>query len=137
PLAAPPGSLGDRLSLLFDRQTRRLRFRGGAHPGTWELKLPDSKSPLRDVYQYYRGWCVGHLLVLRIGSQILAVAPLNEAGEPEPRILWMIETLTDDSAAFRVRTEPGKAGFGDPEIGIFDRFGREAAGVGPVCAGYL
>lgn len=139
PVEASPGSLVSRLDVLIERQTRSIRFAGGGQRGSWEVSLPSNKSPLRFVYNLCHGWGVGSLLIVRAGSELFAIAPLDDHGEPNARILWSLDTsggtpLRELPASVPVPAIPGFREANSRMVGVHDRV---VAQVGPVRAGYL
>ena len=124
----------------IDRGGKRLRFHGGEQRAAWDLALPESRSMFRTANPLHRGWAWGHLLVLRVGSELFGVAPFNEQGDPKASVVWrgnMYGARTTKWNQLGVRIVPSPAGFGLDEVALVDRFGRELGQVGPVQPGYL
>ena len=136
-IAAPVDSLLSRLTVSIDRQSQRLRFQGDVHSGSWELALAESRSPIRDIFQSYRGWGLGQLLVVRVGSHLFGIAPLDETGEANARVLWMVDMLDDEWIGFRMGADAPRLGFPSTAMTTVDKFGREVGLVEPVRPGYL
>ncbi len=130
----------DRLDLSLDRQGRRVRFGGGGHSGTWEVPLPTSNSPIRYHQPSVAAWGRGRVLVLRVGSELFGLAPVDERGEPAAHVLWHLNTLEQSSLpADQLRQEmtPAIPGVRDEEQRLVDPYGHIVAQVGPVCAEFL
>lgn len=140
PMQAAPGSLFNRITVSVERAGRRLRFHGGGQPNAWDLALPDSKSMFRNANPLHRGWAWGHLLVVRIGSELFGVAPFNDQGDPKASIVWRVDMFGARMTKWNqlgVRVRPTPAGFGLDDVVLVDRFGRDLGQVGPVQPGYL
>lgn len=140
PLHAALDSLFNRVSVSVERAGRRLRFHGGGQHNAWDLALPDSKSMFRNANPLHRGWAWGHLLVVRIGSELFGVAPFNDQGDPKASIVWRVDMFGARMTKWNqlgVRVRPAAAGFGLDDVVLVDRFGRDLGQVGPVQPGYL
>ncbi|MCC7419723.1 MAG: PQQ-binding-like beta-propeller repeat protein [Planctomycetaceae bacterium] len=140
PLQAAPDSLFNRISVSVERAGRRLRFHGGGQLNAWDLTLPDSKSMFRNANPLHRGWAWGHLLVVRIGSELFGVAPFNDQGDPKASLVWRVDMYGARMTKWNqlgVRVRPSPPGFGLDDVVLVDRFGRDRGQVGPVQPGYL
>jgi outer membrane protein assembly factor BamB/tetratricopeptide (TPR) repeat protein len=138
PLDPESTVLFDGLDVTIDRQGRRLRFSGGGQRGAWELPLPPSTSSLRYVNYLVQGWGRGRVLVLRVGTELFAVTPFDDRGEPVARVLWTLNTQESGSTSQELLSEqmlPAVPGIRDDELRLIDGFGRAVAQVGPVRAG--
>ncbi len=133
PVQSRPGSLCSELDLWFDTQRKRLHFSGGGHSGGWELPLPEGRSALDDSLR--EGWGVGPMLILQQGTKLLGIAPLDDHGEPRPRILWQAELLENDGGPIVFHRYQPPAGFGHPNALFLDSYHQTIAQVGPVSAG--
>lgn len=137
PMDAVPGSLLDRVNVFVSPNASHLVCQGDWFPGYWEIPIPKSRSPLRELFQTYQGWGLGQLLVVRLGTQMHGVSLLDNTGEPNGRIVWSHDLAEDLSGRFEVREIQNRQGLVESEIVIFDDFGRE---VGQTCvmqAGYF
>lgn len=130
PMDAAPGSLLDRINVSVDANASRLTCQGDWYPGYWEIPLPKSRSPLRELIQTYHGWGLGQLLVVRLGTQLHGVSLLDNTGEPNGRVVWSHDLAEDLSGRFEVGQVQNRQGLGEAEVVIFDEFGRE---VGQIC----
>lgn len=130
PMEAAPGSLLDRINVSVDANASHLICQGDWYPGYWEIPLPKSRSPLRELIQTYQGWGLGQLLVVRLGTQLHGVSLLDNTGEPNGRVVWSHDLAEDLSGRFEVGQMQNRQGLGEAEVVIFDEFGRE---VGQIC----
>lgn len=130
PIEAPPGSLLDRVNVTVDLNASRLLCQGDWYPGYWEIPLPKSRSPLRELIQTYHGWGLGQLLVVRLGTQLYGVSLLDNTGEPNGRVVWTFDLADDLTGRFEVGQVQNRQGLGEAEVVIFDDYGRE---VGQMC----
>ena len=139
PVAAVPGSLCAELDVWLDVPRKRLRFSGGGQRGFWELALPVGLEAIDFEYGLSQGWGVGPILILRAGVDLLGIAPLDDHGEPRPRVLWRVRMLkeTDGAASLGFRVHQPPPGFGEPRVELSDAFEQTVAEVGPVTAGLL
>lgn len=140
PLDVATGDLFERLDVSIDRQGRRVRFASRDHRGFWEVALPPSPNSLRASSQLLAGWGRGSLLLLRAGSELFAIAPFDDRGEPAARLLYAID-LTGGSMVLpdQVRLEPvpGVLGIREDDVRVVTAFGRTLAAVGPVRSSYF
>jgi hypothetical protein len=130
PMDAQPGSLLDRINVSVDANANHLVCQGDWYPGYWEIPLPKSRSPLRELIQTYQGWGLGQLLVLRLGTQLHGISLLDNTGEPNGRVVWSLDLAEDLSGRFEVIEVQSRQGLVEAEVVIFDEFGRE---VGQIC----
>lgn len=137
PVESAPGALFSRMDVGFHWYSGNIvRFVGDGRPGDWTINLPATRSNFRRMPPLVRGWGVGHLLILRLGTEIFAIAPLDEAGEPKARLVWHADTKPD--AQFEgQRLRPARLGFSDVDVQFLDAYDRPLGQVGPVRAGYL
>ncbi len=140
PIEAERGSLFDRVSVYLQAQGKTLRFQGDEFREDWQLELPETKLPYRSLVQLARGWGLGHLLVVRLGTELFGVSVLDERGETNAKVLWRIDT-SGDSALHRstnpFQFEPAVFGFGTDELRLMDRFGWKCGRIGPVRPTYF
>ncbi|MDB5339563.1 MAG: Pyrrolo-quinoline quinone, partial [Planctomycetaceae bacterium] len=125
PIESPPGSLLDRINVTVDLNASRLLCQGDWYPGYWEIPLPKSRSPLRELIQTYHGWGLGQLLVVGLGSQLYGVSLLDNTGEPNGRVVWTFDLADDLTGRFEVGQVQNRQGLGEAEVVIFDDYGRE------------
>jgi outer membrane protein assembly factor BamB len=142
PLAveAEADGIWDRIDVTVDRQGRTLRFSGGGASGAWTVTLPRSPSSLQQSPLTYRAWGWGQLLIVRIGTQLLAVTPFDEQGLPAAHVVWSLDLLGSAHAAPQALVvervlNPWKQGA--ETYRILDQFHRDLGLVGPVRPGYL
>ena len=139
-IEAAPGSLLDRLDVSIDRQAQIVRFAGDGHAGKWKVTLGGPRPALRSSFatqDQYEGWGVGRLLVLRVGTELFGIAPLDEKGEPHASIVWQIDTAFGMSPSFSEEPIYARVGVRHESIRLTDAFGRVLGRVGPVRPDYL
>jgi len=143
---ATPGSLWDRLDVSVDRQARFVRFAGEGHAGKWTVTLPGPSSPLRTsfaVLDQCEAWGVGRLLLLRLGTELFCISPLDERGEPHAKLEWPPLDMTGGASATAneaqspTETIPARVGLRHERLRLVDGFGRAMGRVGPVRPDYL
>lgn len=131
PITSWPGFLGDRLDVSIARSGAAFRFVGEGVESPWTLGLiPDdieTLSPLRHVWQLHAATGCGRLLVMQVGTELMAVQPLNDAGEPQPKLLWSLELAGPKRMPgeplmplYRVRKHLADA----PPLGVVDQYGN-------------
>ncbi|HET6422313.1 MAG TPA: PQQ-binding-like beta-propeller repeat protein, partial [Planctomycetaceae bacterium] len=128
------------LDVSVDRQNRKVLFTSGEHRRSWDLPLTKSSSNLRFVPQLLMGWGRGRVLLLRVGSELFAIAPFDERDEPVARILWTVDMLAGSMVlADHARSEnlPMIPGVREEDVRLVSAFGRTLAQVGPVRAGFV
>lgn len=142
PIAAQPGSLGEELDCWLAPERKRLRFAGGNHRGFWELTLPDKKGDFNFFSPF--AWSVGPVLVLQYRNNFLGIAPLDDHGEPRPRVLWQlpIAKMGEGEDHFNyseidVQLQQPPPGFGVPNGEALDHYQQRFGQVGQVTAGML
>ena len=137
PVEAAPGSLFARMDVGFHWLSGNIvRFCGDGRPSDWTINLPPSRAMFRVMPALVRGWSVGHLLILRVGTELFAIAPFDENGEPRARIVWSVDTRPD-AQFYGHKIVPGRLGISETEILFLDAYDRPMGQVGPVCASYL
>jgi len=137
PVEAAQGSLLNRLDVGFHWYSGNIvRFVGDGRPGDWTINLPTTRSNFRRMPPLVRGWGIGHLLILRAGTELFAIAPLDESGEPKARLVWHADTRPDAQLEGQ-RLKPARLGLSDIDVQFLDAYDRPLGQVGPVCAGYL
>jgi hypothetical protein len=80
------------------------------------------------------------LLVLRVGTELIAVLPFDDRGEPAGRVLWHHDTVGNggwSSESLGMQPLPAVPGVRLDEYRILDGFGRVLGQVGPVRAAWL
>ena len=143
---AIPGSLLDRLDVSVDRQAQFVRFAGEGHAGKWKVTLAGPSSPLRTsfaVLDQCEAWGVGRMLVLRLGSELFCISPLDERGEPHAKLEWLpldmasgASTMVNESQP-TTESVPARVGLRHESLRLVDGFGRALGRVGPVRPDYL
>lgn len=139
PLICEPGSPWETIDVAVDRQARGIRLVADDQSGVWETALPASNSPFRYLYNLYRGWGCGPVLILQLGTELFAVAPYNEQGEPSARVLWTLETAdttTFSQEHLELSWQAARVGLREEEVRILDLFEQELGQVGPVRGDY-
>ena len=135
-----PGTLFDRLNVAINPRNSRddtvLRFYGDGISGSWQIVLATSASPLKSVGRLYRGWGIGHFLVLQLGAELFRISPFDSSGEPRVQRLWSID-MAEGNRQEDHQYAPAVPGFSEDELTMLDAFGRPLTKVGPVRAGYL
>lgn len=124
---------------------RAIRFSGQHWKRPWHAYLPATNRVLRHEDELIRGWAVGGLLILQVGSEVYGMSPLGAAGERGGRQLWpprgkSIDTLGNRSnqmLSFQVQTWPERVGFNPEPASRLNEFGYYATAVGPVRASYF
>ena len=140
PVTCAPGALFDRLNVAINPRSSRndtiLRFYGDGFSGSWQTVLPTSDSPLKSVGRMYRGWGIGHLLVLQLGAELFGISPFDGSGEPRVQRLWSVD-MANGNRQEDHEYIPAVPGFAEEQLTMLDAFARPIAKVGPVQAGYL
>lgn len=145
PMHIEPGSLAARLDVAVDRTGSEVVFRGETFFQSGEdedherkFPLPKSASPFRGPTGYLlrEGWGIGRVVILLIGSELFAVAPLDDQGEPNSRFLWS-NPIDLQLPSGGTRLAPEKKGVFDQSHIVLDDLNRPIGKVGPVRAGYL
>jgi outer membrane protein assembly factor BamB len=140
PVECSPGSLFDRLNVAINPRSSRndtiLRFYGDGFSGSWQTVLSTSSSPLKSVGRMYRGWGIGHFLVLQLGAELFGISPFDSSGEPRVQRLWSVD-MANGNRQEDHEYAPAVPGFSEEELTMLDAFGRPIAKVGPVRARYL
>ena len=143
---AIPGSLLDRLDVSVDRQARFVRFAGEGHTGKWSVTLAGPVTPMRSsfaVLDQCEAWGIGRLLILRLGTELFCISPLDERGEPHGKLEWLPIDMTNGLTALGNESQstteaiPGRVGLRHESLRLIDGFGRVMGRVGPVRPDYL
>lgn len=139
PIICEPGSPWESIDVAVDRQARGIRLVADDQSGVWETPLPASNSPFRYLYNLYRGWGCGPVLILKLGTELFAVAPYNEQGEPSARVLWTLDTA--DTTTFlqdhlELSWHGARVGLREEDVRVLDLFEQELGQVGPVRGDY-
>ena len=145
PTHAEPGSLAERIDIAVDRTGNEVVFRGESffQSGQDEdherkLELPKSASQYRGPsgYMLREAWGVGRVVVLLVGSDLFAVTPLDERGEPNSKLLWA--NPIDLQLPFgETKILGGQSWVHDDQHVVVDLAGRPLGKVGPVRPAYL
>jgi len=140
PVTCSTGALFDRLNVAINPRSSRndtiLRFYGDGFSGSWQTVIPTSASPLKSVSRLYRGWGLGHFLVLQLGAELFGISPFDSSGEPRVQRLWSVDMAADNRQEDH-EYAPAIPGFAEEELTMLDAFDRPITKVGPVRAGYL
>ena len=145
PIHAEPDSLAARLDVAVDRTGSEVFFRGESFFQSGEdedherrLPLPKTMSPYRGPsgYMLREGWGIGRVVILLVGSELFAIAPLDQNGDPDSRFLW--SHPIDLKLPFGgTKTSPPRQGIHDERRIVVNDANRPIGKVGPVRAGYL
>ena len=145
PTHAEPGSLAERIDIAVDRTGNEVVFRGDSffQSGQDEdherkLELPKSASQYRGPsgYMLREAWGVGRVVVMLVGSDLFAVTPLDERGEPNSKLLWA--NPIDLQLPFgETKNLAGQAWIHDEQHVVTDLANRPLGKVGPVRPTYL
>jgi hypothetical protein len=137
PIDADDDPFWDRIDVTVDRQGRVLRFTGGDAGGAWTLTLPRSNSALQQYPYTYQAWGRGRLLIARIGTQLLAVTPLDEHGAAKADVVWSLDLLGPGQqlTMWERLAAPWKQAA--ESFRVLDQYRRDLGLVGPVRHGYL
>ena len=144
PVQAEPGSLASHLDICVERNGSEILFRGDAffQSGQDEdherkFKLPPSVSPYRGPsYMLRDAWGIGRIVICLVGSELFAISPLDEQGEPNAKFLWA-NPIDLQSSPGETRVITGQAGPNEGRSLVVDQSNRPIGRVGPVRAGYL
>lgn len=139
PVRSMRGALFERLNVavhLNQRSGSSLRFYGDGQAGYWQLELPRSGSALHTWFTLPRGWGIGRLLVLRVGTELHGIRPYSDSGEPRAHLQWTLDLAEGNRLRTHYLVNP-VAGFGTQDLTPVDSFDQPMASVGPVQAGYL
>ncbi len=138
PLETDGNDLWDRLEVSVDRYARRLYFSGAGQSDLWSVELPKAST---GVHPYtFRGWTVGHLLIVRIGVLLAAVSPFDDQGAPQAKLLWSQDLLGMTSLLpdqFLVERIPVRWKQVEDEFRVIDGFHRDFGRVGSLCPEFL
>jgi outer membrane protein assembly factor BamB len=144
-LHAEPGSLAERLDICVDRNGNEVLFRGESFCQSGQddehdrkLKLPPTVSQYRGPvgYMLREAWGVGRIVVLLVGSELFAISPLDEKGDPNPTFLWSNPIELHGSPG-DIRVVAGRSGLDEGRPIAIDQLNRPIGKVGPVRAGYF
>lgn len=124
---------------------RGVSFTGARWRNSWPAYFPESSRSLRNENDLVRGWGVGKMIVLQVGSEVYGYRPLTGEGEPGAKLLWpprtaTIDTLGDRSnqqIAFQFQSVPERQGFPKETPRRLNEYGHYTTQVGPVRARYF
>lgn len=140
PVECDAGSLFDRLEVAVTIRTQRnkrtIRFCGDGEAGAWKLELPVPPTAASRAFMMPRGWGLGHLLILEIGGELLAVSPYARNGEPRPSLIWSRDIVEGNHLA-SPQIRQRIPGFQPAAMNFLDPFDRPLSVTGPVRSGYL
>lgn len=141
PLDLDSSEFFDDLDVSVDRNFHKVYFTSREQRRTWILPLPKSLTNIREyVPQLVMGWGRGRVLLLRVGSELFAIAPLDERDEPVARILWTVDMLAESMVLAdhrRGENLPAIPGVREEDVRVVSAFGRTIAQVGPMRAGFV
>jgi hypothetical protein len=140
PIDSDADTIWDRINVSVNHQGRILRFTGDGRQGGWTFELPKGLSALQQYPLSYQAWGRGRLLLVRIGTVLMAVSPWNEHDEPVARIIWSQELLaskTETHEQVMVERIPSPWKHAREDYRITNHLSREVGAVGPVCAGHV
>ena len=145
PMHAEPGSLAERIDVAVDRTGNEVLFRGESffQSGQDEdherkLDLPKSASQYRGPsgFMLREAWGIGRVVILLVGSDLFAITPLGENGEPNSKLLWA--NPIDLQLPFgETKIRGGRSWVHDEQHTVTDLANRPLGKVGPVRPGYL
>ena len=146
PIDALPASVFPSLSVELEWPTfRSIQFGGAGQDFDWQCALPRSVRALRHLPGHCRGWGLGNLLILQLGSELFGISPIDRRGNPRYELLWPGRGDTRDTLGDRPnfmlslieapRTD--NPGFPGHPPDLVNEFGHRCAAIGPVCPGYL
>ncbi|WP_186377728.1 outer membrane protein assembly factor BamB family protein [Planctopirus ephydatiae] len=99
PATSWPGLVADRLDVSLARPGTAIRFAGEHVESPWIYGLKQQEEDeiplLRQAWTLHQATGVGRLLILQVGAEVMAIQPLNAAGEPQPRRLWSYELASE------------------------------------------
>ena len=127
------GSLCHSLDMAIDQEGKTLRFQGAGQSTYWDSGLPSEGSRFRGYLCH--AWSIGPIVVVQVRTELFAVTPIDEAGEPNPKVLWHIDLLgPNPSPGSDLNLRFFRRGPGPPtdRLSITDHLGRPVARVGPV-----
>ncbi|MFP6762573.1 MAG: hypothetical protein VB858_03110, partial [Planctomycetaceae bacterium] len=134
------GSLFERIDVAISRRVeqnrRTVQFCGDGESRAWKLAVPAGQSAASRAFSLPRGWGIGHLLILDLGGELLAISPYSRNGQPQPQLVWSRDMAEGNRLAGPM-VLPAIPGFRPPAITYRDPFDRPIAVTGPVRNGYL
>ena len=134
------GSLFDRLEVAVTSRVqnnrRTIRFCGDGEAGAWKLDIPVPQTAASRAFMMPRGWGIGHLLILELGGELLAISPYSRNGTPKPALVWSRDIIEGNRLASS-QIRKGIPGFQLAALNYLDPFDRPMAVTGPVRSGYL
>lgn len=145
PVEVEPGSLASRLDIMIDRTGSEILFRGesffqSGQDEEHERKfvLPKTMSPLRGLAGHLlrRAWGIGRIVIVQVGSELYAITPLDDQGEPNSRFLWS-HSIDLQIPLSQFKVVPKRPGIHSQGQIVVDDSNRAIGNVGPVRAGYL
>ncbi|ODA27870.1 hypothetical protein A6X21_15070 [Planctopirus hydrillae] len=99
PATSWPGLIADRLDISLARPGTAIRFAGERVESPWIYGLKQQEEDeiplLRQAWTLHQATGVGRLLILQVGAEVMAIQPLNAAGEPQPRRIWSYELASE------------------------------------------
>lgn len=134
------GCLFDRLEVAVTSRVqnnkRTIRFCGDGESGAWKIDVPVPQTASSRAFMMPRGWGIGHLLILELGGELLAISPYSRNGEPKPALVWSRDIIEGNRLA-SPQIRKAIPGFQLAALNYLDPFDRPMAVTGPVRSGYL
>lgn len=109
-----------RMTVSVERQGRKVRFHGAGQRGYWETTLPASTGIFRHAYNMFRGWGIGPILVLQVGTELFGIQPLDDRGEPNAKVLWS-KMVNDADEVVGNELRLGRLGISSDDLMPLDR----------------
>ncbi len=141
-----PGSLLHQIDVSVERNGAFVRFAHAGYSGTWDRKLPGPSKVLRTGFANYdqvEAHAIGHLLILRVGSEVFGVLPFNARGEPRAELTDLRVDIAPDiselptEAGWYQEPIPARVGIRHEGSRLIDAFGRAFTGLSVVRSGYI
>ncbi len=145
PMHAEPGSLAERLDVSISRNGNEILFHGELFSRSGQDENQDQRLALGPTLSSFRGfsgailrhgWGIGRIVILLVGSELHAISPLDDRGEPNPRPLWA-NPIDLQVSVSDTRVVKGRPGVNDGESILVDQSNRQIGKIGPVRAGYF
>ena len=145
PMQAEPDSLASRLDVAIDRTGSDVVFRGESffQAGQDEeherkFPIPKTMSPLRGPagHMLRQAWGIGRIVIVLVGSELFAISPLDDQGEPNSRFLWS-NPIDLQLPLTSTTIRPDREGIFIQQHIVLDDSAQVIGKVGPVRASYL
>ncbi len=109
-----------RMTVSLERQGKKVRFHGAGQRGYWEAPLPPSNGIFRHAYNMFRGWGIGPLLILQVGTELFGVQVLDDRGETNAKVLWSL-MVNDADTIIGNDLRMGRLGISNDDLMPLDR----------------